>query len=504
MRLDSPSAVLWLIFAAGVLLLAYPPLRVWGIAWFGLVPLLATTNVEGWRARLGRGYLFGVSFFGLGLAWLPDSIAQFGNIPFWSALISSIVIVAFLGLYPAFFALTLGYARNRAVRFFLFAPAFWVLLSTMRSNAWGGLPWLDLALTQLNGPLAGWYPLVGSPGVQAILVGINGGMALLITKRLSSQRNLKQASYGLWGTSAVAVLAIVVAVGSKTIQWSESVAPSWNIAGAVAGRPDAHALREPEQQTMQRTYRELAQVALRKEDLIVLPESAIQKDSGSFTKTIQKDLESHQAVVFGTIEQTMGPNFYNSIFLVTKTNTRLYRKQRPVAAGEMRPGWAQNLILKRLGLGEKSVLPGETEGPISWGETSLAMLICWETRFPQLTADQVRSGARMLINPANESWLSWSWPRYRSVAAAQVRAAETQRPVIRVTNAGRSALIGPQGNIRKDWITTEPNLWTASISGRQGLTPFTALQLDRWIPILFTALAFIILLNNFLSRIKGR
>ena len=77
----------------------------------------------------------------------------------------------------------------------------------------------------------------------------------------------------------------------------------------------------------------------------------------------------------------------------------------------------------------------------------LAVLICYESVFPNLTRTAVKRGADILINITNDAWYGKSSAPYQLLAMAAMRSVETKAPMVRVANTGISAVIQSDGTI---------------------------------------------------------
>lgn len=456
--------------AGATALLAFQPIGWWPIAWVCLVPLLPAGVPDAWNDRLARGYAFGVAFFGGGLAWLPESIGRFAGFSVAASWGATGVIVAFLALFPAVFTYLVGAVGCPRWRLLAFAPSLWVVLEVVRAQAWGGLPWLDLAATQVAGPLAAWLPLVDSTGVTALVVLINAGFALLA----GSLRGVSPHALQRFGLVAPVVL--VAALGLATfavtdLTWVRPSGPTIPIGMVQAGRDDAHALTQRQASDMAATYRRLAKSVLPPARLVVLPESAVQTGLGQWREAFEAELDEGRAFLIGAAEKTLGGDRYNSAFLIHEQGRGRYRKQRPVPIGESRPPWLVAGWIDGGGPASGTVLPGDRPLPLVFSGLEIGPLICWEVRFPAIAMQQTVHGANLLINPANESWLQSQSAQSRSLAAARLRAAATGRPLVRVTNAGLSAVIGPSGAIQARIPTGGPWARVARVQPTDGQTP---------------------------------
>ena len=128
-----------------------------------------------------RGFLFGLGQFGVGVSWLYVALHEYGDMNAFMAVPLLALFMAFLAGYPAL----LGWlqARLRDVQpagsaasnglwlhGAIVVPALWTILEWMRGWFLSGFPWLDLGSSQIDGPLAGYVPVVGVYGVGFITV----------------------------------------------------------------------------------------------------------------------------------------------------------------------------------------------------------------------------------------------------------------------------------------------------------------------------------------------
>ena len=62
----------------------------------------------------------------------------------------------------------------------------------------------------------------------------------------------------------------------------------------------------------------------------------------------------------------------------------------------------------------------------------LAVLICYESVFPNLTRTAVKRGAEILVNITNDAWYGTSSAPYQLLTMAAMRSVETKAPMVRV------------------------------------------------------------------------
>ncbi|HYQ71460.1 MAG TPA: nitrilase-related carbon-nitrogen hydrolase, partial [Gammaproteobacteria bacterium] len=76
---------------------------------------------------------------------------------------------------------------------------------------------------------------------------------------------------------------------------------------------------------------------------------------------------------------------------------------------------------------------------------------------------------------SNDAWFGRSLAPFQHLEMARMRARETERPMLRATNTGISALIDHRGRITAQSPQFEMAVVTGAVEPRQGATPYV-----RW------------------------
>jgi apolipoprotein N-acyltransferase len=80
--------------------------------------------------------------------------------------------------------------------------------------------------------------------------------------------------------------------------------------------------------------------------------------------------------------------------------------------------------------------------------------------------------AAFLINASNDAWFGRSLAPHQHLQIARMRALESGRYLLRSTNTGISAIIGPQGGILASSPLLEIDVTKGTILPMQGETPY--------------------------------
>ncbi|MGD8590842.1 MAG: apolipoprotein N-acyltransferase, partial [Chromatiales bacterium] len=105
------------------------------------------------------------------------------------------------------------------------------------------------------------------------------------------------------------------------------------------------------------------------------------------------------------------------------------------------------------------------------GQYQVGMSICYEDAFGAELA-QALPEAAYLINASNDAWFGDSLAPPQHLQIARMRALETERYLLRATNTGISAVIGPRGELLASAPLLQERVVEARIQPMTGSTPF--------------------------------
>jgi apolipoprotein N-acyltransferase len=145
-----------------------------------------------------------------------------------------------------------------------------------------------------------------------------------------------------------------------------------------------------------------------------------------------------------------------------------YHKRRLVPFGEYHPGGWEGWGL----YSQSQYTPGLGTQLIRLGDQSIGAFICQEVLFPSLTRESVREGAQLLVSGGNDGVFGHPAVSQMHADAAQLRAVETGRYVIRAMKTGVSAIIDPYGRELVRSASGEPATLLADVHFRAQTTLF--------------------------------
>lgn len=437
-----------------------------------------------------RGWLFGLGNFATGVYWIYISTHVFGGAPAWLGVFLTAFLVAYLALYPAL----VGYISARwlatgpITRALLVWPALWTLSELLRDWMFTGFPWLSTGYAWVGTLIKTAGPVVGVFGM-SWLVALFAGLLWLLLRAPAWFRPLA-AAIGIAIVAAFFLLpgplvwthdAHTKPIGVTLIQGNISQARKW--------APDN---LEP---TMER-YRELT-AASDKSRLLIWPEAAIPALYDQIKKIYFADLSRElkargQTLLTGMlVRDPDSGRIYNGV-IALGMDSGLYLKRHLVPFGEYFPvpGFVRSLMKNWLGLPYDNISAGPwRQSPIMVAGVPVGVSICYEDAF----SDDIRSllpQARLLVNVSNDAWFGDSIAAAQHLQIARMRALETGRPLLRATNTGISATIGPDGSLYGTTPQFKVQRLRATVLPRTGVTPFVRYgNLPLWIATILCCLA---------------
>ncbi|MBS4057028.1 MAG: apolipoprotein N-acyltransferase [Bacteroidales bacterium] len=170
---------------------------------------------------------------------------------------------------------------------------------------------------------------------------------------------------------------------------------------------------------------------------------------GAFTrKKAEKATEDADAII-----QAENPYvLYNSALLCSKDAFQVYHKSKLVPLVEKQPFYSlmkpfQSMIERSGGFFGRYGVHGETRTFTLNKSTQIAPMICFESVYGSLAADQAVEGADFIVLITNDGWWDTPGGYQQHLAYARLRCIETGRWMVRVANTGITALINPKGEI---------------------------------------------------------
>ncbi|OHD23220.1 MAG: apolipoprotein N-acyltransferase [Spirochaetes bacterium GWB1_59_5] len=476
-----------------LLALALPnELYSWGSPALGLIALaplfVALASTNSFREAFLVGAIFGGLAHGLSSYWLWF----FKDFRFWTLGTSSIAYMAVYGCIGMYLRGALK--RTGIVRTLVFAMA-WAVIEWGKSSGFLGYPWGLVAYSWNTVlPATQIAESTGVYGLSFALAFVSASIGEILAPQpvrlrspwdktaerpmLSRLRFILPPRPSYEGTrflaaghlvvSAVLLLAITgyglialdrprtargfvdaVLVQQNVDSWTGSESENLGVSIALARKAIAESDIAP--------------------DLVLFSETTLRRPWNGFerfyAKTPGKDplarfIADSGAYLFTGAPEILDYETYeatNSVILINPQGkqTGTYAKIHPVPFAEAIPFWEydpfRKFIQEVVGLESGWVMGTERvvfQLPTkSAGIVRFSAPICFEDAVATLCREFIQEGADILVNLTNDSWSKTDSAEIQHFVAARFRSIELRRTLVRSTNGGVSAIVGPDGRI---------------------------------------------------------
>ena len=428
-------------------------------AWVALVPLITALfdRQPGRPVFLGQrafllGLVTGAAYFGGTVYWTGAVVQQFGGLSWPVAVLVASLLVAYLALFPAVFALGLGWLGWRLGRgAMMLAPAVWVATELGRTYFWSGFPWVLLGYSQTTVlPVAQIASVVGVFGVSALVALVGAALSYFVVVRSGR---------------SITALGVVAAVMLAVSLWGSHRMTTGTLdrqgtavrVGLVQGNiPQDQKWDEAQADNILATYLMMTRAAADQgAQLVIWPESSLpfmfEEDRAGADRIRALVKETGIDLLFGSDQVTHAspPLYYNAAFMVLKDGSvsGVYRKMHLVPFGEFVP--LKNLLFFVGPLVERAgeFAAGESTVMLRGSHGTISTAICYEIVFPGLVRQAVRQGSQLLTTITNDAWYGQSSAPYQHFLQASMRAIEQGRYLARTANTGISGIVDPYGRV---------------------------------------------------------
>ena len=411
------------------------------------------------RAGMLLGLAWGAGCFLFGVSWVYVSLSQFGGMAAPAAAAATLAFCLYLALFPALAGGLFVRWRHGRQRDALLFAGLWTLSEWLRGTLFTGFPWLTVGYSQSPpSPLAGWASVLGVYGVGFVVALIG---ALLFCG---------------WRRPRVWVTILLLLSGGgllRAMDWTQPAGPPVTVS-LLQGNVPQSLKWDPDRLPLSvDTYLRLA--AKHPAAITVLPETAIPLFFSEVPRDVLRGLTRHGDTLIGVAVGTTDGGYSNAaVALTPELKAKAYAKSHLVPFGEYAPpGFAWFFRFARIPMSDFTAGPARQD-PLDVAGQRIAPNICYEDLFGEELLAALPT-ATLLVNLSNTAWFGDSLAQPQHLQIAQLRAIETGRVMLRATNTGMTAMVGPDGVV----AAALPPFTTAALlvqaQGRTGLTPYA-----RW------------------------
>ena len=442
--------------------------------------------------------------------WLYVSLHTYGGMAASLAVIAIVGLAAFLALYyAAACALFVSVAPvNRAGRAILFA-ALWLLAELARVALFTGFPWGQGGYAHLDGPFADLAKVIGVHGLTFGTALLAAGVAGIVAKPR-------------WLNAAIAVSCLMlVAAASFVLKVDQTGATlfSRSVQTTTPGLPFTVTLLQgniAQDQKFQPTgglpdalkwYGQ--QLLAATTSLVVTPETAIpllpnqlpegylDALSNRFSKPLPESSGAPStAALIGIPLGNRQQGYTNSAIALKPSSSNTiyqYDKHHLVPFGEfVHPLFKWYLSIVNIPLADFN--SGDVKQPsLAWQGQRIAPNICYEDLFGEELAARFLDPAAaptLMVNISNIAWFGNTIAIDQHLSISRMRAIEFERPTVRATNTGATAIIDHTGRVTHLLPRHTRGVLVGEVEGREGITPYawwaSRFGLWPWWGLIFT------------------
>ena len=420
------------------------------------------------------GWIFHTGVLACSLYWLYIAMATYGGLPRWLAVVAVLALSVALAVYGAVAAMLYVHWRGQGAhwRVGLFA-ATWLLAELARGQWLSGFGWASAGYAHTQGPMALWAPWIGVYGIGFVCA--------------------------LW--AAAVVQGIVHHRWKSAAAWTVVVAmPGWL---ALAPNGFSHAASSIQVALLQgniaqdEKFESTTGVAMAlswygdqlrtvNAELVLAPETAIpilpQQVPETYWDGLRTTAVSKSSVqLVGIPLGSYNDGYTNSVVALAGLPAHIeyrYDKHHLVPFGEFIPPffkWFVRLMNIPLGDFNRGAL---LQKSVTVGGVRVSPSICFEDLFAEELAArflETSESPEIFANFSNLAWFGDSTAMYQHLHISQMRSLEFERPFLRVSNTGVTAVVDHGGQLLAALAPGTRGVLHATVQGRKGLTPFA-----RW------------------------
>jgi apolipoprotein N-acyltransferase len=455
--------------AGAVASLGFAPHYLHWISFCGLaLGVYGFSRQDSLQSGLAAGFLFGAGLYAPATFWLFAGVDHTYEHLF--AILAPSLLILGLMLSPMVMSvMAFALRRYRAPALLAVLPGVSVAFEFARHHGALAFPWLSLGYAQIpDGPFAGYSPLLGIMGVGWVQWMAAGCVALLAHGAASA----KVCIFGL-------MLMLLGMVSSSSTFWTQPVGKPISIALLQGSIRSEDKFKSNQLPVIQGVYDKLMRSVAAQ--LVVMPETAWPVFESEIPEALERSTQSY-ALESGAdvlVSHLMAhPDQDGRYFAVARnigvSGGQEYLKRRLVPFGEYIPfPWlfqdAYEKITK-LKLLDTSAGPADQPMPVVAGHRA-AIRLCYEDLFAGEAHEELAI-AHFVVGMVNDDWFDSTAPLFQHLQASQARALESEKPYLRASNTGVTALIDERGHVTHQLPTDQPGVLAAALQPRSGSTPY--------------------------------
>ena len=382
------------------------------------------------------GFVYGLGFFYIYLGWIKEPFLLDDLTKSYS--IFSYLLIIYCSLYFGFIFLILKYFKKILIKLFMF-PVLIIIGEFICANLSYGFPWFSFSLihsVNIFGTSIIFY--FGTYGLSYITVLIFLLPSIFLFKDVKLQKYLV-----IFYFIFLSLLLCFTISRFKKIDEFDNVNFSISL---VQLNSSMNQQLSNDKKKMKYDYI-LETIKNNNSDILIFAENnyPFLMDDNNI-KDIQYALKPKTNLIIGSTRKELN-KYYNSLFLINKKKFDKFDKQILVPFGEFIPFRSLFSFME--------FVAGTTDFSIGTDKRNLALnnkinilpVICYEIVYFWHLLNEDNVNSNIIINLTNDSWFGKFSGPYQHFYFTRLRAAEFNKPLVRVSNNGVSAIIDNYGSI---------------------------------------------------------
>jgi len=395
--------------------------------------LSKTSNKKSLFIFFNYGFSFGLGFLLFLLCWIYNPFLVYESTRNFAAL--SILLPIFLSLFFGFGFCIYKFLRSDYLILIL-TPFIFLIIEFIISNIFYGFPWISFSLI-LSNNLLGFY-ILKYFGIYVasylILFFFTTPILFFFNFKLINKKNL----IVILHLPFVLVLIILYIFNSSSeSKYIKELSLEINQIASPIKNVDRKKVEKNIIEKIKNSNSEILIFAENNFPYII-------SDNNIFNLT--KHINNNKIVIIG-ITRERENKLYNSFLFLEKDNVQYFDKKILVPFGEFLPFRKYFKFMEKI-TGNVDFNFGENNRLITSKENlNILPIICYEIIFNEIFNNITQNKIHLLINITNDSWFGNHIGPYQHFYLARIRALISNKPLVRVSNNGISAIIDDNGKI---------------------------------------------------------
>ena len=382
------------------------------------------------------GFFYGLGFFSIYLMWVKEPF--FLNNLTKDYFILSYLLIVYCSLFFGIIFLTLKFFKKTLIKFIVF-PGIIVSMEWLCANFSYGFPWFSFSLVHsANSIGTSVIFYMGTYGLSFISIVIFLFPTFFLIKDLNEKKIILKIYIVLF-------LILTVLIISRVKINNDNSIDQVSISLAQINLPANQTLDDSKIENKHKYIIDI--IKNTNSDVLIFAENNYPFFLGKEnSKVLQKLLNPGTALIIGSTRKE-NDNYYNSMFLINWENVYIFDKKILVPFGEFVP-------LRKI-FGFMDFIAGSSDFSVGRDTRKFELsdkikilpIICYEILYFWKMLDHTNNDTNIIVNITNDSWFgNFSGP-YQHFYFSKLRAAEFNKPLMRVSNNGISAAIDSRGTI---------------------------------------------------------